>query len=180
MFLFIWIDISFSTGKKSWKGCREYVFVRLGSVLQWLCWPGLHKRQLCLIFLTLTAKHWLPFYFFRFTCATFMLSLWPVTWNLRYLCCQFFSHHTFLELLHVFEQHSILISWITVSLTLLSEQVSVSYPFYPLLRAIPVFSFLCLLASAWGMPFLWCSAKPQPCTLLKFPWRSTSVMLARN
>lgn len=115
--LFIYLDRHFLFHwKKSWKGCREYVFVRLGSVLQWLCWPGLHKRQLCLIFLTLTAKHWLPFYLFRFTCATFMLSLWPVTWNLRYLCCQFFSHCAFLELLHVFEQHSILISWITVSL----------------------------------------------------------------
>lgn len=115
-YLFIWINISFSTGKKCWKGYSEYVFMRLDGVFQWLHWPALHTGQLYLIFVALTAKHLLTFYFFRFTCATFILSLWPVIWNLRYLCCQFFSHCSFLELLHVFEQHSILISWITVSL----------------------------------------------------------------
>ena len=90
--------------------------MRLGGVLQWLCWPGLHTGQLYLSFVTWTAKHWLPFYFFRFTYATFMLSLWPVMWNLRYICCQFISHRSFLELLYAFELHSVLISWITVSL----------------------------------------------------------------
>lgn len=173
--LFIYLDKHYFF---QWKKVGKDI-ERLGDVLQWLCWPGLHTGQLYLIFVTLTAKHWLPFYFFRSTCATFMLSLWPVTRKLRYLCCQFFSHHSFLELLHALEQHSVLIAWITVSLAYCRTSI-LSYPFHPLLRVIPVLFLLCLLSSAQGMPFLRCWAKPQPCTPLKLPWRSTSVMLARN
>lgn len=90
--------------------------MRLGSVLQWLCCPWLNTGQLRLIFVILKAKHWLPFYFFRFICATFILSLWLVMWNLRDFCCQFFSHCLLLELLHVSKPHSILVSSITLSL----------------------------------------------------------------
>lgn len=138
--------------QKNWKAYRQYAFVRLGSVLQWLCCPWLNTGQLHLIFVILKAKHWLPFYFFRFICATFILSLWLVMWNLRDFCCQFFSHCLLLELLHVFKPHSILISWITLPLPYCWKKFlccipsihssewywsSPSYAFFLLLRKCP-------------------------------------------
>lgn len=174
--LFIYLD-KHLLSPKNWKDCSQCAFVRLGSVLQWLCCLWLKTGQLRLTFVILEAKHWLPFYFFRFICATFMFSLWLVMWNLRYFCCQFFSHCLFLELLHVFNSH-ILNNSVPAPLL---EWVSLLYPFHALIRVISVFSFfLCILSSAQEMLFLKCSVKPQHSTPLKLARRSASVMLAKN
>lgn len=101
--VFIYLDKHFLS-PKYWKGCSQCAFVRLGSVLQWLCCPWLNTGQLHLIFVILEAKHWLPFYFFRFICATFIFSLWLIMRNLRYFCLSVLLT-LFLELLHVIRPH---------------------------------------------------------------------------
>lgn len=144
--LFSYLDKHFLS-QKNWRAYRQYAFVRLGSVLQWLCCPWLNTGQLRLIFVILKAKHWLPFYFFRFICATFILSLWLVMWNLRDFCCQFFSHCLLLELLHVSKPHSILLILNNSVPALLLEQISLLYPFHPLIRywSSPSYAFFLLL-----------------------------------
>lgn len=111
--LFIYLDKHFLFHwKKCWKGYSEYIFMRLDGVFQWLRWPALHTEQLYVIFVALTAKHWLPFY------SDLLVHIVSMASHMKFkiyllsvlLIC------SFLELHHVFEQHSILISWITVSL----------------------------------------------------------------